>query len=345
MSTAAQDDSPPPPDWRIAAAAPWLAPARAQWLGALQGSRLPHALLLHGVAGLGKGALAEWIARATLCERPASAPCGECASCTLHEAGSHPDLRRVYVATGKKQIAIDDVRELIGALALKSYRGGRKVGIVDPADAMNVNGANALLKTLEEPSPGTLLILVVARGDRLPATIASRCQRLRIGPPPPEAAAAWLAGRHPGVDWAGPLALAGGAPLAALRLVEGGGAELEREMAEWPAILSRPDADLVGLAERAAKSLPAERLRWIENWITERIRRGLTASAADHSPGNAGLPAAARTRHIQALYALLDDVRAAQSALRGSASVPLLFERVLVALAEALGQLRAARAR
>lgn len=341
----AGDDYPPPPDWRIAADAPWLAGARAQWHAALQGSRLPHALLVHGLAGLGKGALAEWIARATLCEQTERAPCGACASCTLHDAGSHPDLRRVYVEVGKKQIAIDDVRELIGALALKSYRGRRKVGIVDPADAMNVNGANALLKTLEEPSPDTLLILVVARGDRLPATIASRCQRLRVAPPAPDVATAWLATQQRGVDWSGALALAGGAPLAALRLAEGGGAELEREMAEWPSLLSRPDADVVGLAERAARSLPAERLRWIENWVTDRIRRGLTAPAADHSPGNAGLPAAARTRHIQALYALLDDTRAAQSALRGSASVPLLFERVLVALSDALGQVRAARPR
>lgn len=341
----AGDEYPPPPDWRIAADAPWLDAARAQWAAALQGSRLPHALLLHGLAGLGKGALAEWIARATLCEHAERAPCGACTSCTLHEAGSHPDLRRVYVEVGKKQIAIDDVRELIGALSLKSYRGGRKVGIVDPADAMNVNGANALLKTLEEPSPETLLILVVARGDRLPATIASRCQRLRIAPPAAEIASQWLGARQPGVEWSGALALAGGAPLAALRLAQGGGADLEREMAEWPSLLARPDADVVGLAERAAKSLPGERLRWIENWVTDRIRKGLTAPAADHTPGNAGLPAAARTRHIQSLYALLDDIRAAQSALRGSASVPLLFERVLVALSEALGQLRAARPR
>jgi DNA polymerase-3 subunit delta' len=340
-----KDEYPPPPDWRLGAEAPWLAGAREQWSAALQGGRLPHALLLYGSAGLGKGALAEWIARATLCEHSERAPCGECTSCTLHEAGSHPDLRRVYVEIGKKQVAIDDVRDLIGALALKSYRGGRKVGIVDPADAMNVNGANALLKTLEEPSPNTLLILVVARGDRLPATIASRCQRLRIAPPPSATAVAWLGRQQRGVDWSGPLALAGGAPLRALALVQGGGAELEREMAEWPALLSRPDADVVGLAERAAKSLPAERLRWIENWITDRLRKALTTSAADHTPGNAGLPAAPRRRHIQALYALLDDTRAAQSALRGSASVPLLFERVLVALAEALGQVRATRPR
>lgn len=331
--------------FRLAGRAPWLAAAREQVALAIGAGRLPHALLLQGQPGLGKAALADWIARLALCETPAAGPCNACTSCRLHEAGTHPDLRRVGLVEDKKQIAVEDIRELIGSLSLKSYRGRRKVAIVDPGDAMNASGANALLKTLEEPSAGALLILTVARPERLPATIASRCQRLKIAPPERDAALAWLAAEDPATDWAGPLSLAAGAPVAALRLAAAGAHDLEREMAELPGLLARPEADLVGLAERCQQRLPAERLRWIENWVTERIRRGLLSPAPDHSPANPGLPAAARRRHIQGLYEILDDTRAAQAALKGSANVTLLFERLFVRLARELETLRAGRAR
>jgi DNA polymerase-3 subunit delta' len=332
--------------FRTAERAPWLAPAREQVALALAAGRLPHALLLQGQPGLGKAALADWIARLALCEAPlAGGPCGVCTSCRLHAAGNHPDLRRVGVAEDKKQVAVEDIRELIASLSLKSYRGRRKVAIVDPADAMNASGANALLKTLEEPSGSALLLLTVARPERLPATIASRCQRLKLLAPERAVALAWLAEVDPATDWAGPLALAAGAPLGALQLAAAGARDLEREMAELPGLLARPDADLVGLAERCQQRLPAERLRWIENWVTDRIRRGLLSPAPDHSPATPGLPAGARTRHIQALYVLLDEIRAGQASLKGSANVALLFERLFATLSRELETLRAGRGR
>ena len=334
-----------PTSYRLALEAPWLSAARAQVGAALRAGRLPHALLIQGQPGVGKAALADCIARTVLCDRQAMAPCGECASCRLHEAGSHPDLRRVGILEGKKQVAVDDIRELIGAFTLRSFRGGRKVAIIDPSDAMSTSGANALLKTLEEPSEDALLILTAARPDRLPATVASRCQRLAVRTPPAPEALAWLASIDATVKWPPLLALGAGAPVRALELARGGALELEREMAELPAKLSRPDVDLVGLAERCQERLPAERLRWIENWVTDRIRRGLKGPAADHSPATPGLPSAVRTRHIQGLYAILDELRTAQAALRGSANVTMLWERVLGLLARELSGLRAARAR
>ncbi len=334
-----------PQSWSIAAGAPWLAAARRQIAAALAAGRLPHALLLQGQAGLGKAALADYLARLALCDRPGEAPCGACPSCHLHSAGNHPDLRRVGLVEDKKQIAVDDVRELTEALTLRSFRGGRKVAIIDPADAMNMSGANALLKTLEEPSAGALLILTVARPERLPATIASRCQRLSIRRPAPELALAWLKERDPAIEWAGLLALAAGAPVGALALAAGGAGSLEREMAELPSLLARPDADLIGLAERCQGPLAAERLRWIENWVTDRIRRALLAPAPGHSPGSPGLPVAVRRRHIQGLYAILDELRAAQAALRTPANPTLLWERVLGLISAELAGVRAARAR
>ena len=331
----------------LAADAPWLSAARQGLARTLAAGRLPHALMLQGLPGLAKAALAEWLARLALCDQSGPAPCGVCASCRLHGADTHPDLVRVGLVEDRKQIAVDDIRELTARLSLKSLRGGRKVGIVDPADAMNANGANALLKTLEEPPPDTLLILTVARPDRLPATVTSRCQRLPIGVPETAVALAWLAAHAgtagEGVDWRGPLVLAAGAPVGALRIVQRGGANLEREMAEIPAQLSLGEADIVALAERFQQNLPAERLRWIENWVTDRIRKGLTA-VAGHSPSTAGLPAAVRTRHIHALFGALDELRAAQAALGGSANVALLWERLLALLAQELAGLRASRA-
>jgi len=325
--------------------APWLMPARRALRTSLESDRLPHALLIQGQPGLGKAYFAEWLAALVLCETPGDSACGTCASCTLYRAGTHPDIGRVTLMEDKKQVAVDDIRAMITTLTLKSLRSGRKVAIINPADALSTSGANALLKTLEEPAAGTLLILTAARPERLPATIASRCQRVKLTKPAAAEALRWLGDLDPGADWGSALALAAGAPLGALRLMADGLAELEKEMAELPMALSRADADVVALAERAQQHGPAERLRWLENWISERIRRGLQMPAPDHNSGNSTLPPAVRAAHIRALYSILDETRVAQAALRGSANVPLMFERLYITLGRELAGLRTARPR
>ena len=319
-------------DWRLAERLPWLDESRGAIRAPWRAGRLPHALLLEGAPGVGKGALADWTARLALCERRAQAPCGHCTSCHLHAAGTHPDLFRVVLGEDRKDIAVDDVRELIAALALKSYRGGAKVAIVDPADLLNANGANALLKTLEEPAPDTLLILIASHPERLPATIRSRCQRIRVPRPASADALAWLAREGDG-NWQPVLALAGGGPLAALALGQAGGQALAEDMERLLDGIARRSVDLVAAAERAAKDHPQERLRWIENWITDRIRDALGSRAARHTPPTPPLPATGQRRHIRDLYTLLDDTRRAQLLLRGTANVQLLLESVLTAWA------------
>jgi DNA polymerase-3 subunit delta' len=322
-------------DWRLAEGLPWLSGPRASIQAPWRAGRMTHALLLEGAAGVGKAALADWIARLALCERRAQAPCGHCTSCHLHAAGTHPDLFRVMLEAERKDIAVDDVRDLIAALALKSYRGGAKVAVIHPADALNANGANALLKTLEEPAPNTLLILIASRPERLPATIRSRCQRVRVPRPATAEALAWLEGEGRG-NWSAVLALVGGGPLAALALGESGGRALAEDMERLLDGLPKRSPDLVAAAERAAKDHPQERLRWIENWITDRIRDSLGSRAARHTPPTPPLPATGQRRHIRALYSLLDDTRRAQMLLRGTANVQLLLENVLTALAACL---------
>lgn len=203
--------------------------------------RLPHALLLVGPQGLGKRRFAEVLAQGLLCEQPAADgfPCGRCVSCAWVAAGTHPDLRLlvpeseaeeapneaeaepVSAAKPKKassQIRIEQVRALTDFASLGTHRGGFRVILADPAEAMNAYTANALLKLLEEPNPSTLFLMISHSPRRLLATIRSRCQTIDLPRPDPAAATAWLRQQTGAADVAGVLAFCGGMPLAAQTL-------------------------------------------------------------------------------------------------------------------------------
>ncbi|MFO6082911.1 DNA polymerase III subunit delta', partial [Pseudomonas aeruginosa] len=135
-----------------------------------------HAYLLYGPAGIGKRALAEHWAAQLLCQRPAAAgACGECKACQLLAAGTHPDYFVLEPEEAEKPIRVDQVRDLVGFVVQTAQLGGRKVVLLEPAEAMNVNAANALLKSLEEPSGDTVLLLISHQPSRLLPTIKSRC--------------------------------------------------------------------------------------------------------------------------------------------------------------------------
>lgn len=208
--------------------------------------RLPHAILIHGPRGVGKLALAEHFAQRLLCEAEGGEPpCGHCEGCRWVMAWSHPDLRRVEpeaLARGPEsgegedegaaaaakagrpstEIRIEQIRGLDGFLNLRSHRGRRRIALVHPAEDMNANSANALLKSLEEPPAGAFFLLVSHRPARLPPTIRSRCVAVPVGVPDPESARSWLAsqGVKEAEKW---LSYASGAPLAALELSQESG--------------------------------------------------------------------------------------------------------------------------
>jgi DNA polymerase III subunit delta' len=285
-----------------AAQLPWLDDAMQRIRGAARAGRTPHSLLLLGAPGLGMEYLAQWIAAFALCEDAARRPCGACASCLLLQADSHPDALTVRIEEGAQQIKIEQVRGLIDALTLTSYRGGYKVGIIDGAELLNANGANAFLKTLEEPTQDTLLILAANPNHRLPATIASRCLRLRLRAPPRDAALKWL-NEHAGArkDWDAALALAGGAPLLAVEMAAAGLSDIDGQMRAAMAQLASREIDITLLAEGWVRSNLPQRIAWLENWITTRIREALG------SPER--LPALQVRAKICQLYALLDAAR------------------------------------
>lgn len=201
---------------------PWLAPVW-QRLTASR-ARPAQTLLIGGPAGVGKRALAQAWAKTLLCEAPTATleSCGVCAACHWFDAGTHPDLRVVTLAEKEKDgvvktashIEVDQARDAVAFIQLSTHRAGRRVLIVDPADALNPASANALLKALEEPPPGTVFLLVADRVRQLLPTIRSRAQRIDLGIPAREAALAWLNDKGL-AEAATRLALAGGAPLRA----------------------------------------------------------------------------------------------------------------------------------
>jgi DNA polymerase-3 subunit delta' len=215
--------------------------------------RLPHALLLRGPAGLGKSLLAERLARAWVCPRPLDdgRGCGDCPSCHQAEAGTHPDVLHIAPEEPGRPIKIDAVRRLVQKSNLSAQPGAYRVCVIDPADALNRAAANAMLKTLEEPAPRTILVLVSARPDRLPATIRSRCQVLAFRLPDPSTARAWLAEQDVSADLETSLRLAAGAPLRALEAAE----------QDWSGEAKRLAEELAALKARGINPMQV-----VENW-------------------------------------------------------------------------------
>jgi len=171
---------------------PWQ---EQQWRRILQqrrDNRLAHAYLLCGERGLGKLALARQAAALFLCETPLeNCACGSCRSCQLLLSGTNPDLFEIG-PEDSKVVKIDQIRALNEFATKTSHSGGRKVIILRQAEALNVNAANALLKTLEEPPGDTVLMLLSDNPGKLLPTLRSRCQRILFSVPSREVAKAWL---------------------------------------------------------------------------------------------------------------------------------------------------------
>jgi len=266
---------------------PWL---ENVWRTVLaQRDRPHHALLVHGPAGIGKSEFAAELTRAWLCESPAAdgQACGRCAACGWIASGSHPDLRMLAPAVEEAEegaaaparparavaastdIRIDQVRALERFVGVGGHRGGCTVVRVDPADALNVAAANALLKTLEEPAARTRFLLVTHRPDVLPATIRSRCQAVPLSLPPPEVTLGWVvaqtgADRAQALQW---LAAAGGAPLRACRFADPATASTHRLLVETFASL--PETPVVRAADALNGIDPSLWVATLQSWIAD----------------------------------------------------------------------------
>jgi DNA polymerase III subunit delta' len=326
-------------DFLSADSLPWLQDSQRRLRAALGSGRLPHSLLLLSVPGLGAEQLANWITALVLCEAPGTRPCDACPSCRLLRSDSHPDAHVVRLEDDAQQIKVDQVRELIDCLTLKSYRGGYKVGVIEGAEALNTNGANAFLKTLEEPSADTVLIMIARPNHRLPATIASRCLRLKLNPPSNQDAIAWLQANTSGANpWHAALALAGGAPLLALQLDAEGLAAIDADMQQSIAELADGSVDLTLLADRWVRSNPGVRITWLENWITQCVHASLGAATSHQTAEPVRLPAALLKAKIRALFELQDAARDVRRLASTGMNQQLALEALLVGGRTALGK-------
>jgi DNA polymerase-3 subunit delta' len=285
---------------------------------------MPHALLLCGPAGLGKRDFMRRFVRGLLCEQAVDGEaCGRCRSCLLLDAGTHPDLVTLSFGLRKdgvqrSDIVVDQIRDLSSRLAMASQFGGWQVACIDPADAMNTAAANALLKTLEEPSPSTLLLLVADAPWRMPQTIRSRCQRIEFHLPSRDEALAWL--QAEGVkDAAAALDAAGGNPGMAKAWAEEGALARRQEVRK----------DLAALAAGRGEAMEVVR-RWLDNEPAQRLWFAAQA-AADEARGRASAGTGPLASHLDA-EALDDWYRAAnqaRDALRGPLRGDLLLLELL----------------
>jgi len=300
---------------------PWQEQAWAQLQQMRE--RLPHAILFHGPAGIGKADFLQAFAQALLCEnvRPDGHACGACASCGWFSQGNHPDYRRVRpealedelpaegdeagdgdkkakaTKTASKDIKIEQIRALSDFMNISTHRQGLRVVVLYPAEALNMPASNALLKTLEEPPPGTVFLLASNGLDRLLPTILSRCRKFALPTPDHAAALAWL--KAQGVNDAdGWLREQGGAPLAALAQAEGGSRE---ELDILLQILAHPGVEAaLRTADKLSKTPLATLVAWQQRWLYDvfsyklsgairyypRYQRELAALAARVSTAN-----------------------------------------------------------
>ena len=308
-------------------------------------TRLPHALLVQGRSGIGKGEFARALANAVLCESPKGAfACGACSSCHWFSQGNHPDYREVIPEAAEEDaegeaepakadtkksvvIKIDQIRAQADFISLSTHRAGLRVLVIRPAEAMHPGAANALLKTLEEPPPSTLIVLVSDQPARLLPTIRSRCRSLVLPMPSEAEALAWL--QAEGVEDARTaLAVAGGAPLLARDLASPEETQLRRKVL---AELSRPSgAEPLTFAERIDRPALDRTVYWMQTWVHDLMRVRAGAPVRHHVDLAPAAQAKARAADPERLYDLERELRAARRLASHPLNARLVAEHLLM---------------
>jgi DNA polymerase III subunit delta' len=323
---------------------PWHGAALAAIVA--ERSRMPHALLVQGPSGIGKVEFARALAQSMLCETPRGGlACGTCPACHWFSQSNHPDYREIVPEIAEENddeaeegakpdakkslvIKVGQIRAVADFISLTTHRAGFRVLLIRPAEAMQAAAANALLKTLEEPPPATLILLVADRPARLLATIRSRCRPLVLPMPPHGESLAWIAAQgiaNPEVA----LAFAGGAPLLAVELAQESEEPLRRKVVGE---LARPGgAQALAFATGFDRPQVERTLYWMQTWVHDLVRV-MTAGRARHHLENAPVLAAKAKR--ASLAGLLDLDRELIEARRLSAhplNARLLAEHLMMA--------------
>ncbi|MYN06935.1 DNA polymerase III subunit delta' [Pseudoduganella aquatica] len=328
---------------------PWQETAWQQ----LQGlrARMPHAILFHGAAGTGKADFIEHFAQSLLCENagPGGHACGACVSCGWFAQHNHPDYRRVRPEsfedevsgegeegeekkaakskTPSKEIKIEQIRSLADFMNISTHRQGLRVVVLYPAEALNMPASNALLKTLEEPPPGTVFLLSSNSLDRLLPTILSRCRKFALPMPGHEEALAWL--KAQGVadadSW---LREQGGAPLAALAQSESGSRE---EMDMLLQMLAHPSVEAALRAADKMQKVPlASLVSWLQRWLYDMFSYKLSGNIRYYPRYRKELAGLADKVHTARLMAAIKGVNERRAIADHPLSPKLFIEDMLL---------------
>ena len=296
--------------------------------------QLSHALLIHGLPGLGKTGFAVRLARMLLCDQPvADGACGQCRSCQLLAARNHADIHVVSLLDGKQSISIEQIRDLSGFAQLKPHSARRKVTLIPGAEQMSASAANALLKLLEEPPESNTLILVTDRPEKLPVTIRSRCTRITLAVPDEALALTWLQSALAGQEQAertllAVLHAAGGAPLAALSMIASGfAADQDARFEELRALSGGGQVNRC--ASRWSSVGASASLRWLQT-VTANLLRAAQGGSVSRESLPDWLQAEARQLHLRELFGYLDVVSQARNLADGPLDDQLLMEDVLL---------------
>ena len=318
---------------------PWQTAHWQRLLKQVELQQLPHALLLAGPPAVGKRHFANALAGLLLCQRPtphSGAACGQCRACLLRAAGTHPDSQWVAPEEAGKMIKIDQVRAVVEFVAQTAQQGGRKVVVVEPAEAMNRSAANALLKTLEEPSGAAFLILISDAPGRLLPTIRSRCQRIDFPTPPLLAVRSWLQARAANdAELEAVIAEAAGRPMLASRLLGGAENDQRREQAAELEQVLAGKVSVTVIAERW------QQVSWLEllEWLLARVGSALRTKFAG-APALDAAVARLAGADSDALFGLADHLRERlnQSRNGGNPNVQLAIEVILFSACEAVNK-------
>lgn len=310
-----------------------------------QSGRLPHALLLAGEEGVGKHHLAKALAAYLLCRAPTAGQglagsqttaCGQCSSCALFAAGTHPDFLEVYPEAKGKQIKIEQVRQLQNYANKTAQQGGFRVVILKPADAMNLNAANALLKNLEEPGENVLFILLTHRLSAVMPTVKSRCQQFALPIPSADQAMQWLVehlSSHAALHAEKLLKMAQGNPLLAQELASDALHKQRDKLFLSMEGLTR-GGDPVELAPAFSEGELSWTLRWMQQWLADWCRWSVTQQDEDVSFSDM-LPLYRQWQHsatLEQAQALFKEVGALRTQLASGANpnVQLAMEALLI---------------
>jgi DNA polymerase-3 subunit delta' len=316
--------------------------------------RMPHAILFHGAAGIGKSDFIERFAQGLLCEAvlPDGHACGQCASCGWFSQQNHPDYRRVRpealedepAAEGEegegeskktakstkapsKEIKIEQIRALADFMNISTHRQGLRVVVLYPAEALNMPASNALLKTLEEPPPGTVFLLASNSLDRLLPTILSRCRKFALPMPSHAEALAWL--KAQGVadadSW---LREQGGAPLAAMAQAEVGNRD---DLEVLLQLLARPSVEgALKVADKLQKVPLSAQVSWLQRWLYDVFSYKLAGNIRYYPRYQKELASLADRIHVSRLLAAIKGANERRATADHPLSPKLFLEDMLL---------------